>query len=145
MKQKLPSSQLEAAPGVNRRASQISGVTTERGDERSRLDRSQAALWLAWSAGELTFPANGCLLSCIVWHASWASLSPKPFRADVCFRARHRLCGSGNATLRAPQALFTGDMILGCGSAIFDDFESYMASLRRVLAISSARDGGFTR
>ncbi|CAM9224971.1 unnamed protein product [Laminaria digitata] len=47
--------------------------------------------------------------------------------------------------LREEEALMTGDMILGCGSAIFDDFESYMASLRRVLAISSARDGGFTR
>lgn len=45
----------------------------------------------------------------------------------------------------ALQALLTGDMILGCGSAMFDDFESYMASLRRVLAINSARDGGFTR
>eukprot|EP00904_Undaria_pinnatifida_P001478 jgi/Undpi1/11330/HiC_scaffold_30.g13628.m1 len=47
--------------------------------------------------------------------------------------------------LREEQALVTGDMILGCGSAIFDHYASYMASLQRVLAISSGREGGFTR
>lgn len=44
-----------------------------------------------------------------------------------------------------PQALITGDMILGCGTAIFEDFTSYMASLKRVLEMSPKYGGGFTR
>lgn len=43
------------------------------------------------------------------------------------------------------QALFTGDMILGCGTAIFDDFASYMDSLQRVRDMSPKYEGGFTR
>lgn len=42
------------------------------------------------------------------------------------------------------QALLTGDMILGCGTAIFDDFGSYMASLNRVLEMSRSGEA-FTR
>lgn len=43
------------------------------------------------------------------------------------------------------QALMTGDMILGCGTAIFEDFSSYMASLQRVLEMSPKYGGGFTK
>ncbi|CAM9175468.1 unnamed protein product [Pylaiella littoralis] len=43
------------------------------------------------------------------------------------------------------KALITGDLILGCGTAIFEDFTSYMASLQRVLTMSPKYDGGFTR
>eukprot|EP00903_Cladosiphon_okamuranus_P009331 g8899.t1 len=47
--------------------------------------------------------------------------------------------------LHEEKALITGDLILGCGTAIFDDFTSYMASLQRVLGMSSKFEEGFTR
>ncbi|CBJ48495.1 Zn dependent hydrolase or glyoxylase [Ectocarpus siliculosus] len=47
--------------------------------------------------------------------------------------------------LHEEKALFTGDMILGCGTAIFDDFASYMDSLQRVRDMSPKYEGGFTR
>lgn len=52
---------------------------------------------------------------------------------------------SGNTVGCTAQALITGDMILGCGTAIFEDFTSYMASLKRVLEMSPNYGGGFTR
>ena len=37
--------------------------------------------------------------------------------------------------LKEEGVLFSGDSVLGCGSAVFDDFTSYMASLRKCLAL----------
>eukprot|EP00899_Mesostigma_viride_P007886 jgi/Mesvir1/17099/Mv07535-RA.2 len=37
-----------------------------------------------------------------------------------------------------PHLVFTGDCVLGCGSTVFDDLSTYMASLRRLLAVVTA-------
>ncbi|CBJ48492.1 conserved unknown protein [Ectocarpus siliculosus] len=47
--------------------------------------------------------------------------------------------------LHEEKALIAGDLLLGCGTAIFDDFTSYMDSLQRVRDMSRKYEGGFTR
>lgn len=151
MRQNPPSSKLTAAPGANHRASRISRATAERGAERSRLERSQTnpppPAWCGLQ-GNLNVSSSGFPA---VAHCVGIKIGP-PCRRNHSAPISVFVPGIAVAVpmmIRsrdgALQALITGDMILGCGSAIFDDFESYMASLRRVLAISSAQDGGFTR
>ncbi|CAN0551672.1 unnamed protein product [Ectocarpus sp. 12 AP-2014] len=50
-----------------------------------------------------------------------------------------------SCVLHEEKALIAGDLLLGCGTAIFDDFTSYMESLQRVRDMSRKYEGGFTR
>ena len=74
-----------------------------------------------------------CSFSRVTWND--LRFMTKQIRETLCSR-----CPWADA-----KALITGDMILGYGTAIFEDLTSYMASLRRVLGMSSKFEQGFTR